>query len=26
MLLIDTIAITSMMLASDRPYGSLATC
>ena len=21
-----TIAITSMMLASDRPYGSLATC
>jgi|GEM_PF-1506593 two-component system, NtrC family, sensor histidine kinase PilS len=25
-LLIDTIAITSMMLASDSPYGSLAIC
>ena len=25
-LLIDTIAITSLMLASDSPYGSLATC
>ena len=25
-LLIDTIAITSMMLASDRSYGTLATC
>jgi hypothetical protein len=26
MLLIDTVAINSMMLASDSPYGSLATC